>query len=212
MVIFRQKSDQSVSIAGVVVDAGNHETLPYVNIALKNSQRGTTTNSEGRFFLPRLRALPCTLQVNYVGYSPRTLIVHEQAASQDLRISLRQEPIVVPPVTIRADNWQAFEISPAPSQLAVSPQHFSDLPIIGDKDISRSLQLMPGIVTSSYGASGLHIRGGLPSQNLILLDGIRLYHINHAFGFFSAFNAEVIKDVRVYKGNIPAKFGGRLSG
>jgi hypothetical protein len=212
MVIFRRTNKQRSDISGVVVDAGNNEALPYVNIWSKNSHRVASTNGEGRFFLPHFQSFPCTLQVSHIGYTPQTLIVHEPEASTELRVSLRQKPFVAPATTISADPWEAFEVSPAPSQLAISPKHFSDLPIIGDKDLSRSLQLMPGIVTSSYGAAGLHVRGGLPSENLILLDGMTLYHMNHAFGFFNAFNAEAIKDVRVYKGNIPAKFGGRISG
>ena len=212
MVIFRRTNKQSVDISGVVVDAGNNETLPYVDVWSKNSHRVASTNGEGRFFLPYFQSFPCTLHVSHIGYSPQTLIVHEPEASKELRVSLRQKPFVAPEVTISADHWEAFEVSPAPSQLAISPKHFSDLPIIGDKDLSRSLQLMPGIATSSYGASGLNVRGGLPSENLVLLDGMMLYHMNHAFGFFNAFNAEAIKDVRVYKGNIPAKFGGRISG
>ena len=212
MVIFRQESDQSVDISGVVVDANNHEALPYVDVWSKNSHRVAGTNGEGRFFLPRLQCFPCTLQVSHIGYTPQTLIVHEPEASRDLRVALQEKSFMAPTVTISADHWEAFEISPAASQLAISPKHFSDLPIIGDKDLSRSLQLMPGIVTSSYGAAGLNVRGGLPSENLVLLDGMTLYHMNHAFGFFNAFNAEAIKDVRVYKGNVPAKYGGRLSG
>lgn len=212
MVIFRRTNKPSVDISGVVVDAANNEALPYVDVWSKNPPHVASTNGEGRFFLPHFQSFPCTLQVSHIGYAPQTLIVQQPEASKDLHVSLRQKPFVAPAVTISADHWEAFEVSPAPSQLAISPKHFSDLPIIGDKDLSRSLQLMPGIVTSSYGASGLHVRGGLPSENLILLDGMTLYHMNHAFGFFNAFNAEAIKDVRVYKGNIPAKFGGRISG
>lgn len=211
MVIFRQESVQGANISGVVVDAGSREALPFVDVWSKNSNRVASTDGEGRFFLPHFQSFPCTLQVSHVGYSPQTLILHEPEASEDLRVSLRQNPFVAPAVTISADHWEAFEVPTAPSQLAISPKHFSDLPIIGDKDLSRSLQLMPGIVTSHYGASGLHVRGGLPSENLVLLDGMTLYHMNHAFGFFNAFNAEVIKGVRLYKGNIPAKFGGRIS-
>ena len=212
MVIFRRKSDQSAYVSGVVVDAGNHEALPHVDVWSRNSPDLASTNGQGRFFLPLLQSFPCTLQVSYLGYTPQTLILHEPDLSQELRVLLRQKPLVAPAMTVNADKWQAFEVAPAPSQLAISPRDFSDLPMIGDKDLSRSLQLMPGIVTSSYGASGLHVRGGLPSENLVLLDGMTLYHMNHAFGFFNAFNAEAIDAVRVYKGNVPAKYGGRLSG
>ena len=200
-----------VDVSGKVVDARNYESLPYANIKLANSYYGTSTNTNGKFILKNVHIWPCTLQVSYIGYLPKHVVLQSKEPVTDLTLTLDQTTLTAQGVTIHGDNWQAFEIGEATGQLAISPSHFADLPIIGDKDISRSLQLMPGISTSNYGASGLYIRGGLPSHNLVLLDGMTLYHMSHSFGFFSAFNADAIKDVRVYKGGIPARFGGRLA-
>ena len=82
---------------------------------------------------------------------------------------------------------------------------------MGEKDIFRALQLLPGISGTNESSSGLYIRGGTPDQNLVLLDGFTVYHVDHFYGFFSAFNSDVIKDVQLFKGGFPAKYGGRIS-
>ena len=85
------------------------------------------------------------------------------------------------------------------------------MPSIGEVDIFRSLQLLPGVSATQESSSGLYIRGGQPQENLVLLDGIKVYNVDHFFGFFSAFNANAIKSVDLYKGAFPSKYGGRLS-
>ena len=97
------------------------------------------------------------------------------------------------------------------SRLSVTPAQLAYLPSFGEKDVFRSLQLLPGISGSQENSSGLFVRGGTPDQNLILFDGFTVYHVDHLFGFFSAFNSNAIKDVQLYKGGFDAKFGGRLS-
>ena len=86
------------------------------------------------------------------------------------------------------------------------------MPRLGEEDIFRSLQLLPGISSINDASSGLYIRGGTPQQNLILFDGMTIYHLDHLFGFFSAFNSNAVKDIRIFKGGFPAKYGGRTSG
>ena len=97
------------------------------------------------------------------------------------------------------------------SQVTISPKDLAVLPNVGEVDIFRSLQLLPGISGTNEGSSGLFVRGGTPDQNLVLLDGMTVYHVDHFFGFFSAFNADAIKDVQIYKDGFPAKYGGRTS-
>ena len=98
-----------------------------------------------------------------------------------------------------------------PGQVSFSPRHISTLPNLGEIDIFRSLQYLPGITLGIGGTSNLYIRGGLPEQNLIMLDGMPLYHDGHMFGFITAIASEAIKDVQVYKGGVPSNFGGRVS-
>jgi hypothetical protein len=114
-------------------------------------------------------------------------------------------------VTVVAEEYKMWKRAGEVSQITFSPQQISALPSFGEVDIFRSLQLLPGISGVNDGSAGLYVRGGTPDQNLVLLDGMTVYHVDHFFGFFSAFNADAVKDVQVYKGGFPAKFGGRLS-
>jgi hypothetical protein len=97
------------------------------------------------------------------------------------------------------------------SMIKMSPAKLAELPNVGEKDIMRSFQLMPGIIAANESSSGLYVRGGTPDQNLVLYDGFTVYHVDHLYGFFSAFNANALKDVQLYKGGFEAKYGGRLS-
>ena len=101
--------------------------------------------------------------------------------------------------------------SNSPGQISFSPRHISTLPNLGEVDIFRSLQFLPGVQLGLGGTSGLYIRGGTPDQNLVILDGMPIYQTEHMFGFISGITADAIKDIQVYKGSIPAQFGGRVS-
>jgi outer membrane receptor for ferrienterochelin and colicin len=115
-------------------------------------------------------------------------------------------------VTVTAEkNSQTLQVVEAPAQVRISPQQIATLPSVDEIDIFRSLQLLPGISGVNDGSSGLYVRGGTPDQNLVLFDGMTIYHVDHFFGFISAFNTEAVKDVRVFKGGFSAKFGGRTS-
>ena len=212
IVLFQKKKNEYYTLAGRVADAFTGEVLPQANISIPGTCHGTTTNTEGRFILCNVPTTHKNIRFRYIGYSTKDVAIEPQLSSKTVQIKLQQAALPTQSVTVKAENWDIFHIEDQVSRVAISPIHFSNLPIIGDKDIARSLQLMPGIVSSNYGSSGLQIRGGLPSHNLILLDGMTLYHMNHSLGFFSTFNSDAIKDVRVYKGGFPAKFGGRLSG
>jgi len=210
IIIYKKGAPRHFSVAGLVVDAQTGETLPYANISLPRSRLGASADREGRFSLPNIPAAPCTLQAQHVGYFPQTLPVDSSTSA--LRIALRQKALPLQGLVVKAENWDVVQVSEVASHFALSPVTFSNFPSAGEKDISRSLQLLPGISAGNHSASGVHIRGGAPSQNLVLLDGMALYNADHAFGLFSAVNSDAIKDVRVYKGGFPARFGGRLSG
>jgi len=93
----------------------------------------------------------------------------------------------------------------------MTPKNIAKLPNVGEKDIFRGFQLMPGISAANQSSSGLYVRGGTPDQNLVLYDGFTVYYVDHLYGFFSAFNSNAIKDVRLFKGGFEAKYGGRGS-
>ena len=106
---------------------------------------------------------------------------------------------------------QLIKSSTGISRVSMTPLAMATLPSFGQKDVFRSLQLLPGVSGSNEASSGLYVRGGTPDQNLVLFDGFTVYHVDHLFGFFSAFNPDAIKNVQLYKGGFESKFGGRLS-
>ena len=128
-----------------------------------------------------------------------------------LTIELEPVSIAMDEVTVTADSYAIWKDAEEISQITLSPKQIAVLPSLGEIDVFRSLQLLPGISASNDGSSGLYVRGGTPDQNLVLYDGMRVYHVDHFFGFFSAFNADAIKDIQVYKGGFGAEYGGRLS-
>ncbi|MGD8781074.1 MAG: TonB-dependent receptor [Ignavibacteria bacterium] len=212
ILLFR-KEIPKITISGVVIDSTNGECLPYSNISLIGTNHGVSANKEGRFILGDVKEFPCTLKVHHIGYLPKFITINSyENESVVLKIKLSQTGLMIGSITVESESSKMLEFMEETSWFTVSPEAFSFLPRIGENDISRSLQLFPGITASSFGASGIHIRGGLPSENLIMLDGIRIYHMNHLFGFFTSFNPSTIKDVQVIKGCYPAKYGGKLSG
>lgn len=199
-------------VAGVVTDMNNGDFLPYATVRIKGTKYGVRTDSYGYFSLFDIPARPCTLHVQYIGYRSSLTIISDVAPDSLLRIRMTQVALAGEEITVFAESRDIIQVGDAAGEFAVSPYQFDILPVVGEKDLFRSLQLMPGIMTSTASASGVNIRGGASTENLVLLDGMNIYHIGHGFGAVSAFPAEAIKDVRVYKGGFPARFGGRLSG
>ncbi len=199
-------------IIGYIFDGHTKESLANTNVYLKYSKYGTSTNREGFFILSGVPNRPSILTADYVGYEPTEYIVRPDTLTGYLKIFLRPLTFLSKKINVFAAGNEMIDISSEPSKISISPENFSSLPRIGGKDIFRSLQLLPGIVSSSNGSSSLAIRGGMPSENLMQLDGITLYHLDHFFGFFNALNADALKNVQVYKGGFPAKYGGKTSG
>ncbi len=114
-------------------------------------------------------------------------------------------------VTVRADMPQLMDAASHIGVVSVEPKQLTALPSLGEKDIFRSIQMMPGVSASNEASSGLYVRGGTPDQNLVLLDGMTIYEVDHFYGIFSAFNANAISNVTMHKGIFESEFGGRLS-
>lgn len=211
-VIFAQERQPKSDIRGHVKDAKSGEALPFANVLIKGTNRGTTTNTDGYFVLINVPAGICTLTVKYIGYVTERLHVKNTAEGLPvLKIEMKPKVLEVEGVTVTAQAEMLEVSSKQISQVTVSPRQLSSLPSIGEVDVFRTMQLLPGISGASEGESGLYVRGGTPDQNLVLFDGITIYHVDHFFGFFSAFNADAVKDIQIYKGGFPAKYGGRLS-
>ncbi len=209
---FAQNSESSKrNIKGYVKDAESGEALPNANLVLKGTQLGAASNNDGYFVILKAPAGICTLQVSYIGYLTREIAIKNIEGEPDqLIINMAQTPMVSDEVVVTAYR-QMMEVSNEVSLVTLSPHQIASLPNIGEIDVFRTLQLLPGISAANDGSSGLYVRGGTPDQNLVMLDGMTIYHVDHFYGFFSAFNADAIKDIQVYKGGFPAEFGGRLS-
>ncbi len=199
-------------IQGYVKDYQTGESLPYANIGLMGTDRGTTSNTEGYFVIVNAPVGICSLQVSYIGYEMKVVEIDNSPSERKVvTIELNPRALEMEQVDVVGEAYEIFKSSEEVSQLTLSPRELQSLPSLGQIDIFRSLQLLPGISGVSDGKAGLYIRGGTPDQNMVILDGMTVYHVDHFFGMFSAFNADAIKDVQIYKGGFPARYGGRLS-
>lgn len=196
-------------ITGYVKDATSGETLIMANVYIDGTQQGTTTNNSGYYTMPDVKPGEYTLIASYIGFLDfRKKITI--APGSALRIDIELSPAVVEGQTVTVEAEYSFEEEKQVGVLDMQPAQVRDLPAILEADLFRAIQLLPGIKASSDFSSGLYIRGGSQDQTLILLDRTTVYNPSHFFGFFSTFNPDAIKDVRIYKGGYPAEYGGRL--
>ena len=200
---------QSTDLTGTVVDSLTNEVLPSVLVSLGESSFGVLTDAFGRFAFVGLPAGPVQLTLEHLSY--RTLVLELSGVPTDpLRVMLAPDAIELAGIRVRAQT-QVMDAGRGISQVSIAPEQIQVLPSLGEPDIFRSLQLLPGVSGTNDATSGLFVRGGTPDENLVLLDGMTVYHVDHFFSIFSAFNADAIKDVQLYKSAYPARFGGRTS-
>ncbi|MFA6126293.1 MAG: TonB-dependent receptor [Bacteroidales bacterium] len=199
------------TLRGKVKDAVSGETLPYAQIIIDGTLNGTASNVDGYFTLFRVPSDTSRLLVQFVGYNSLLIRLTPDRIREELIVLLEPATTEIGEVTITGHQEELMRISNRSGLVSLAPSKIAELPSIGEKDIFRSFQLLPGISGSQESSSGLYIRGGTPDQNLILYDGFTVYHVDHLFGMFSAFNADAIKDVKLSKGGFESKYGGRLS-
>ncbi len=198
---------QKHTISGYIKDKGSGESLIAANVFNKSDLKGTTTNTFG-FYSLTLPQDSITLVVSYVGYTSvvSTFYLDKNIELNiDLASAIELDEIVI---TAEEEIQQQTQMS----AITVKVKDIQALPaLMGEVDVLKVLQLLPGVQSGSEGSSGLYVRGGGPDQNLILLDGVPIYNSSHLFGFFSVFNADAINNVELIKGGFPARYGGRLS-
>ena len=211
-IYFGPPSMYNFALSGIIRDKLSGEALPFATLQVKGTSTGTTTNTDGYFTLLKVPSDTCTLQVNYIGYSKTDFFLTPQLPKKNLLIEVLPTSHTLNTVIVTANREEVILVNKSDiSSIKMTPLKLEQLPNIGEKDIMRSFQLMPGISASNESSSGLYVRGGTPDQNLVLYDGFTVYHVDHLYGFFSAFNSNALKDVQVYKGGFESKFGGRLS-
>ncbi|MBA4057725.1 MAG: TonB-dependent receptor, partial [Marivirga sp.] len=201
----------NISVSGKLTDIATGETLPFGSVIVKGTRYGTSTNADGLFTLQNVPSDTSTLIVSYTGYTIVYLKLKPFLNQQSLDIKLQAYDQLLQEVKVTAQREDVLKANENISTIRMNPQSLSKMPNLGERDIMRAFQLMPGISAANESSSGLYIRGGTPDQNLIVYDGFTIYHVDHLYGFFSAFNANAVKDVRLYKGGYESRFGGRLS-
>ncbi len=203
------ESQAQTTVSGKVIEKGSGEALPFATVLIKGSTVGVVANVDGFFSLVNVDVTGLVLEVRYVGY---TTVEVPVSTSSNLVIALEPINDELEEVVVTANAYKVFDASAGTSTTTLSTKQISILPSVGEPDIFRALQMLPGVSSTSESSSGLFIRGGTPDQNLTLLDGMTVYKVDHFFGFFSAFNTNAIKDVRLFRGAFPARYGGRMSG
>jgi len=207
--IFNVQARQTVTITGYVSDAASGETLISANVALLEINRGAATNTLGYYSIPNVTSGTYTLACSYIGYDLFTQEITLQPG-QNLRFDIKLKPSVLEGEEIIVESEAELQELKAIGTAQVKTELIKALPAIFEADVFRSIQYLPGVKSASDFSSGLYIRGGSPDQTLIMLDQTTVYNPSHFFGFFSTFNPDAIKDVRLYKGGYPAEYGGRL--
>lgn len=197
------------TISGYVNEKGSRENLPGANIYVAELKAGATSNAYG-FYSITLPADTFDLAISYVGYKPQVYHIKLNSNIQ-LDFSLESNS-VLDEVVISAKSIESISDDVQMSKIELPVDQIKSLPaLLGEKDVLKAIQLLPGVQKGSEGSSGIYVRGGGPDQNLIILDDATVYNASHLFGFFSLFNGDALKSVELTKGGFPARYGGRLS-
>lgn len=208
-VIFAQDG-KGVRIYGQVLSYDDYKPLSFASIVVKGTGKGTVTSESGYFELG-VPSDTSTLIVSYVGYKTKEVKLSPVNIQGTFYIKLGKEIINIDEVTVAVEKERIIRVTDNISSVKISPLLIAKLPNLGEVDVLRSFQLLPGVSATNETSAGLYVRGGTPDQNLILFDGMTIYHVDHFYGFFSAFNANTIDDIELIKGGFPAKYGGRIS-
>ncbi|WP_020596339.1 TonB-dependent receptor [Spirosoma panaciterrae] len=200
-----------LTISGYIKDAANGEGLIGVSVYVKETSTGAVTNSYG-FYAITLPPGGYNLVISYIGYAKQTRTVELTDKNVRLDLELKQEGKDLQEVVVSAnredDNVKNIEMSVN----RIDVKTLQRIPaLLGEVDVIRSIQLLPGVTTVGEGATGFNVRGGSIDQNLVLLDEAPVYNSSHLFGFFSVFNPDAVKDVKLIKGGIPSNYGGRIA-
>ncbi|HEX2976146.1 MAG TPA: TonB-dependent receptor [Bacteroidales bacterium] len=201
---------QKHTISGYVKEAGSGEFLTGVNIYLPVAKIGTVTNTYGFYSLTISSADSAEVIFSYVGFVP---VKVRLKPDRNIELNIDLVPgTMLKEVTVEANAREKQSESVRMSTTKLQVEQVKNIPsLLGEKDVLKVLQLLPGVQKGMEGSSGIYVRGGGPDQNLIILDDAIVYNASHLFGFFSLFNGDALKSVELTKGGFPARYGGRLS-
>lgn len=207
---FILQAQERYTLSGTVSEAASNETLIGVTVAISELKTGTTTNEYG-FYSITLPEGEYQVVVSYLGFQELVKTIKlDRNVKEDFNLVEKTEELQEVVVT---DNVEKLDIrKPQMSVTSLASNTIKEIPVVlGEADVIKSLLLLPGVTSAGEASSGFNVRGGAADQNLILLDEATVFNSSHLFGFFSVFNPDAIKDVKLYKGGIPARYGGRVS-
>ena len=198
------------SINGFVRDDATGEPISYANVFLANTSLGSATNKDGYFVITNVPVGAYEINTSMIGYGIyKKEILLTEGESVRLEIRLKEEAIQTTEILVTAER-QKFERSMESSQISLDLREINSAPAFVEPDVFRTLQMLPGVQTTSDFSSALYVRGSTPDQNLIMLDGISIYNPYHLGGIFSTFNTDAIKEADFHAGGFPARYGGRM--
>ena len=204
------KAQEKFTISGTLKDGKSTETLFGANVYISELKIGTNTNEYG-FYSLTIPKGEYTLKISYLGFGT---LEEKISVTQNIKkdFALTENNQTLEEVKVESYKKRSEIKNSEMSVNKLSIQTIKKMPaVLGEVDIIKSILQLPGVTNAGEGQSGFNVRGGSADQNLILLDEATIYNSSHLFGFFSVFNSDAIKDLKLYKGGIPARFGGRLS-
>ena len=204
-------AQENYTISGIVKEAENGETTFGASVFLKGTTIGAVSNEYGFYSITAPKG-NYTLVVSYIGFAD---VTQEITLDQNFKINfeIKEDATQLDEIVISSEEPERVSLrSPQMSVSKVKVSTIKKMPVVlGEVDIVKAIQVLPGVTNTGEASGGFNVRGGAVDQNLVLLDEAIIYNTSHLLGFFSVFNADAIKDVKLYKGAIPAKFGGRVS-
>ncbi|MFV8372834.1 TonB-dependent receptor [Flavobacterium sp. LB2P74] len=203
-------AQEKFTLSGTIIDANSNETLIGVNVVIPALKTGVTTNEYG-FYSITVPQGTYSIQISYLGYQTieETINLNQNIKNN---FNLYSNETALKEVIITDNKTKTDIKKPEMSVNKLSISAIKKMPVVlGEVDVLKSILLLPGVTNAGEGASGFNVRGGGADQNLILLDEATIFNSSHVFGFFSVFNPDAIKDLKLYKGGIPARYGGRAS-
>lgn len=208
-IVILKRKPRLYTISGFVRDSVSYESLINASVFEHNTRSGTTTNNYG-FYSITLPPGKITLRASFVGYEAKEVTFE---LSRDTLVDIPLHAFgALGEIVVEGLNPRSEVLSTRTGVVEVPSQRIKSMPaLLGETDVVKTLQRLPGVAVGVEGMTGLHVRGGNDDGNLYLLDGNPVYHTNHLLGFFSAFNPDAVKNTTFYKGSFPAEYGGRLS-
>ena len=202
---------QGGKLSGFITDQETGEALIGANVFIAETGNGMSTDKNGYYVLQKISPGSYTLMVSYIGYATlKKEITFRTEESIKMNLELGIEAVAITEVDVSAEKRQRKN-NIQPSRIKLSPRIIKAAPALAEPDIFRTIQALPGVLTSNEASTGLVIRGGNTDQNLILLDGITVYNPTHFGGIFSNFHVDSVKEADLIKGGFNAEYGGRLS-